>query len=694
MKLTTLILLILLLQTASPLAAQDALLRWKDTQAAHSERPAQDPFLNWMNQIAQKELDQREATVGAIGTLGDAQHRQQVVREKLLELMGGLPNYQGPLHARVTGKIQTDAFTIEKINYESLPGFYVTANLYRPNSPGRHPGILLQIGHVQTGKPEDQRLALNFTLKGFVVLAFDPIGQGEREQAYDRQLSASATGWGTMEHLQAEAQSWLLGQGVARYFIWDATRSLDYLAGRPEVDAERLGAVGCSGGGALTTYIGALDPRIKAVASACSTNSFRLMFARPVVNGEFHAEMGLPHFLAAGLDTADFVEAAAPKPWLIMATEHDFFTPDAAKLVYDDARRWYGIYGAEDKLSFFVGPGPHGTPLETREHMYEWMIRWLKDGKGDFHDQPVKLYTPFELQVTRTGHVDDEPGSRKLYQIMLDDQRSKRRPRTIAELLTELRRLELPAETSAPEAQVLDETNGATGLVQHIRFETEPGLEIEGKLYLPTSTSGRRQAVLLVADRNTSALADQIAKSGRIVLELELRDSPWGYDYRPYIGNWVNNTRADHIGRNLPGMRAHDISRGIDVLAARSDVDPTSIRAAAKGLKGIWLLMAAATDARVGKVWLDRTPYSFQPALENTMNTGLFEAAIPGFALHWKIQDLVKAMGTRQVLWTDPTNWMEKVVFLGPPYHHRYEIGDITDMATAQDDAYLEELLK
>ena len=145
--------------------------------------------------------------------------------------------------------------------------------------------------------------------------------------------------------------------------------------------------------------------------------------------------------------------------------------------------------------------------------------------------------------------------------------------------------------------------------------------------------------MLLVADKtsnywipSTASLAERIAKTGRVVLELEPRDSP-GEGERPFVGNWLTNARADQIGRNLPAMRAHDIVRGIDVLAARDDVDPASIRAAARGVKGIWLLLAAAVDTRIGKVWLDRTPYSLRAALENSMNTDLFDAVIPGFAL-------------------------------------------------------------
>ena len=132
----------------------------------------------------------------------------------------------------------------------------------------------------------------------------------------------------------------------------------------------------------------------------------------------------------------------------------------APRLVYEEARRWFGLYGAEDKLRFFVGSGPHGTPLETREAIYDWMIRWLKDGRGDSHEQPVKIYTNQELLVTPSGHVDDEPGSRKLHQLILDEFRSAKRQGTIPELLAELRRLNIPSDGAALNAKLSEESNG------------------------------------------------------------------------------------------------------------------------------------------------------------------------------------------------------------------------------------------
>lgn len=142
-------------------------------------------------------------------------------------------------------------------------------------------------------------------------------------------------------------------------------------------------------------------------------------------------------------------------------------------------------------------------------------------------------------------------------------------------------------------------------------------------------------------------------------------------------------------------MRAHDLLRGVDILAARSDVDATSIRATARSVKGVWLLLAAAVDTRISKIWLDRTPWSMRIALETAMSESLFDAVIPGFALHWDLNDLITAMGNRPVMWTDPTNWMDRVVPIsGPSFRYRYVFGDTTDFQGAQDNELTDDFMK
>jgi cephalosporin-C deacetylase-like acetyl esterase len=629
---------------------------------------AQDPFLQWMDQIAQQQLARRESAIAEIRTTADADRRRQWVRAQLLEILGGLPDYQGPLNARITGRLTNASYTMEKVIFESLPRYFVTANLYRPNQPGRYPAVLMSAGHTTLGKTENHRMAANLAAKGFVALAYDPVGLGERMQAYDRRVGQGIAGCCANEHLQAGAQSILIGQSVARYFIKDAMRALDYLVSRPEVDPTRVGAAGCSGGGCLTTYIAALDPRVKVAAPACFLNTLRVLFTGPYPD----SEMSLPRFLASGLDHADFLEVSENIPWLIQATEGDFFTPAGVQPVYEEARRWYRLYGAEDRIQLFMGKGPHGTPLETREALYAWMIRWLKDGKGDAHELELPLYPDHELQVTKSGQVEDEPGSRWLYEVIREEFRARKQPHGVPELLAELRRLQIPSDGRAPALK-------STGT-----FESEPGVTIGGTLYVP-SGSGRKPALILVKDRTSTALAEAAVAKGSVVLEIEPRNSP-SPDNRPFLGNWMANARANAIGRNLPAMRAHDILRGVDILSSRDDVDPAAIRAAARGVRGIWLLLAAAVDPRIGKIWLDRTPHSLSGAMDGSIHTNLFDAMVPGFLLHWDLADLVKAMGARPVLWTDPANWMNRIVPLGAGFRYRF--------SEQTDDAFLAELLR
>jgi hypothetical protein len=295
----------------------------------------------------------------------------------------------------------------------------------------------------------------------------------------------------------------------------------------------------------------------------------------------------------------------------------------------------------------------------------------------------VKLYTNLELQVTQSGNVDGEPGSRKLHQIIADEFRARKQKRGIPELLAELRRLGVPSKGPAPSVTTTSKIEDTDFRIEEIRFESEPGVTVSARLYLPKGT-GRKPAVVMFEEKrlpvplyvqrsqSTTAIAEALARSGQIVMEVDARDSPAANDGRAFLGNWLTNERAELVGRNLAAMRAHDLLVAVDVLAARSDVDASSIRGYARGVKGVWLLLAAAVDPRLGKIWLDRTPWSIAAGLVAPLTNHLFDAMIPRFALHWDLQDLVDAVGYRRVLWTDPTNWMNRVVPLGAPYRYRY----------------------
>ena len=656
--------------------------------------PAQtDHLLEWLDRTAQSQLDNREDAIAAIRDRTGAEHRKQAVRAKLMAILGGLPEYAGPLRARVTGTIPAAGYAIEQVIFESLPGLFVTGNVYRPTAAGRYPGVLIPVGHTQEGKPEAQWLAANLAQQGFVAFAFDPIGQGEREQTYLPQLGRSFSGGGGNEHIELGARSLLLGQSVARYFIHDARRALDYLASRRDVDAERLGVTGCSGGGCIATYLAALDPRIKAAAPGCFINTFRRLFTGPTAD----PEMSLPGFLAEGLDLADLFVLPAPLPWLMLATTEDYFTPAGARPVYEETRRFYGHYGAAERVQFFVGKGPHGTPLESREAIYSFLTRWLKGGQEAPKDRTVRLYTNRELRVARTGNVADEPGGRKVHEVIAEEMRRRLEPRGQMALLAELRRLGVPSAGGTPTVEMVKETRESGYRRQKIRFESERGVTLAATLYLPDGP-GRRTAVVVVEEKrvpvplfvqrsqSTAGVAEAMVRAGSVVLELEPRDSPSSIDGRPFLGNWLANERADLVGRNLAAMRAHDILRGVDLLAGRPDVDTAAIRGYARGVKGFWLGMAAAVDPRLKRIWVDHMPWSLRAAFEAPMTNNLFEVMIPGFARHWDFGDLWRAMGPRRVMRTDPTDWMWRVVEAGPWFRYRV-VGE-------GDGAFLEDFLR
>jgi cephalosporin-C deacetylase-like acetyl esterase len=599
---------------------------------------AQGDLLKWMDAIAQKQLDRRAAAMAEIRTPMQARERQKFVREKVLELIGGIPEYSGPLHARITGRINQPGFVIEKILWQSMPGLYVTANLYRPDKPGRLPAVLLPLGHWDYGKPAVQLIAGNLALKGFVVLTYDPLGQGERLQAYDRRIGASLLGGSTEQHFVAGAKDVLIGKSFARDRIFDAKRALDYLETRAEVDKERIGVTGCSGGGTVTTYIAALDPRIKVAAPACYITSFRELFRGPVGD----SEQSIPGFISSGLDLVDYIESFAPKPWLIGSTEQDFFPLAGARSAYEEAQQWYkAMFGYQDRVKWVVGPGGHGTPLVVREAIYEWMIRWLNNGEGSAKEQDVPPLPEFKLWVTGTGQVSDLPTSRDIYDVIRETFKKEKTQGSRQELSKAL-------------AQWMADPEGAGpfGVAPEIRAANAPG---------------KRPAVLLVGTRNIPTPQDQ----GNVVAKLLPRGLPAPYDpAHAFAGDWIMNTRAWLIGANLPGLRAHDIVNAVTALASRDDVDANNIRAEARGIAGIWLLMAAAADPRIKSVTVHSVPYSLRAALEEELARDLHDVAIPGFALKWDLSDLVDLIKPRKVTWVDPTDWMRHVKQLPGAYQY------------------------
>src|ERR1039458_1107280 len=174
-----------------------------------------------------------------------------------------------------------------------------------------------------------------------------------------------------------------------RYMVHDGIRAIDYLVSRKDVDGTHIGALGCSGGGTATAVLAALDDRVQAAGTACYITSFDQLL--PSATGVQEAEQSIPHFIEQGLDFADWVEAAAPRPYAIISTTADMFPFEGARQSYEEARRIYGLYGAADRLQWITGPGGHGNLGPVSPAILGFFAKYLK---GDAAEQKMAQVRP------------------------------------------------------------------------------------------------------------------------------------------------------------------------------------------------------------------------------------------------------------------------------------------------------------
>lgn len=327
------------------------------------------------------------------------------VRKKIIRAFGEFPE-KTPLNAKIVGTLEHDGLAIDRVMYESLPDYYVTALFYRPqNTVGKLPAVLAMCGHAQSGKLFEfyQTFAQALAKKGFAVLMFDPVAQGERLQFEKISNAEFCRNNCVFEHNQIGKQLLLFGENMANYMLWDAVRSLDYLCTRPEVDAKRLGVAGNSGGGTLSSYLWALDDRLKAAAISCYITSFERNFANEIA---VDAEQILPGLADAGVEMADFLIARAPEPVLILGQQNDFFDVRGTLESYDEVQKFYSLAGKAHDINIFVGPQGHGLSRENREAIYGFFTGQLQ-GEVDSVEPEIKLLTPETANVTKTGQTAD-----------------------------------------------------------------------------------------------------------------------------------------------------------------------------------------------------------------------------------------------------------------------------------------------
>ncbi len=350
----------------------------------------------YLSALAAEAYSRRNARIAQLKTAAAIHEYQVWARRTLLQLAGGWPE-RTPLNLRTIGAFERSGYRVEKIVYESRPNLFVTANLYLPKSGAPpYPGVLFQMGHAANGKghPPYQRCCQGLAQLGYIVLAFDPMGQGERTN-YPR-----ANGWLTRlpssdaEHTVPGRQMLLLGDTATGMQLWDAIRSLDVLASHPQVDSRRIASTGQSGGGTLTMLLAAADDRL-AAAAVCSGNTENFAtqpFLSPGSTDD--AEQDIVGCGPVAFDRWDLLWPMAPKPLLVTTSAHDFFGTYSGSYElsgreeFAKLSRAYATLGAASHLQSFESPLPHGLSYAMRIAVYDWFERHLKGNTRKIEEEP------------------------------------------------------------------------------------------------------------------------------------------------------------------------------------------------------------------------------------------------------------------------------------------------------------------
>jgi hypothetical protein len=558
----------------------------------------------WLDEEAMGQLDRRGQEMAKIASSQSAEARAAYVRRNLpLRPISS----HGPLNAKVTKRIDRDTYTIENLTFESLPGFTVSANLYLPKErKGRVPAILGVAGHTANGKASAtyQKAWIAFVRQGWAVLAYDPPGQGERWEYFDPASGTSRVGPGVPEHQMAGLQCFLTGRNLADYFVTDGVRAVDYLLTRPEIDPERIGVAGNSGGGTQAAYLTAVEPRLRAAVSSCYMTSWRQLWHDP---GPQDAEQILPGMLARGLDFADFAYAFPRRPFLLTAAIQDFFPIAGARAAFAEMQRIGAALDQPTRAGYFEFDDKHGWSQPRREAAVRWFAKWFDGRETDGREAASVSEEESTLYSSPSGQV----GGRTVADLNRDYLRQLQRQWTTPARERLLARLNMPPD-GQPESLVAHPATSSSNVV----------------IVAVTAQTGSPDVAEL---RNLGHAVIDVAPRGAAIFRSSARQGSYTADYQLAARAWV-------LGYNLPGIQTADLK---SVIAEH-----------ARSGKRVWLYAAgpfvpaaiftAALEPKVERLALLNGIRSYGEVVEATLHSRQAMAIVPGILEEFDLPQVLR----------------------------------------------------
>lgn len=346
-----------------------------------------------------------ENGVGSIATAEEWQARAPEYRRQLFEMLGLDPMPEKtPLNVVKTGGLKGEGFVVENLHFQSMPGLYVTANLYLPEKVEQPlPTILYVCGHavvMKEGASLGNKTAYEhhgvwFARHGYACLIIDTVQLGEIRGEHHGTYSKGRWWWFSRGYTPAGLEA------------WSCVRALDYLETRKEVDKTRFGVTGRSGGGAYSWWITALDERIKASAPTAGVTDMQNQVIDGCVEGHCDCMFYLNTYR---WDFERMVALAAPRPLLIVNTDKDpIFPVDGVFRIYQNVRKLYTALGAEKNIGLQVAEGPHKDLQPLNMGAFHWFERHLKGADTmQVVDGAKKSIAQTALRVFTTGLPQDE----------------------------------------------------------------------------------------------------------------------------------------------------------------------------------------------------------------------------------------------------------------------------------------------
>jgi hypothetical protein len=579
-----------------------------------------------------------DAARDALTTPAAVKKRQEEIRKNVLAGIGGLPPSDTPLNARITGTVEGAGFRVEKIIFESRPRHYVTANLYLPTkrSSGRSGAILFLSGHHGTAKlvGEYQGVCQTLAAAGLIVLAQDPVGQGERLSYYDVESKRMLVTLGTRDHDTAGAQARFLGQGLARYMLHDAMRGIDYLITRPEVDPAKIGVTGNSGGGTQTSLMMLVDPRVAAAAPATFIMS-RETYQR--TGQPQDAEQIWSGFTGHGYDHEDILLAMAPKPVCVLAVTSDFFPIEGTRRTVARSKRIWELSRSAAALELVEDDSTHSYTQPLAKAAARFFAKHLLGQNADVANFTPTPMAPEQLQATKTGQVRGDFADAEFVFDATVAQRTEferaraalppaeRKRRGVEWLRAQVNR---DRESSPLNPRRIDRGRKVAGHSVDIAFWwSQPNLANLGMLIRPRDWAGSGSLPVTIAiwDDGTAALSrhaewiESEGARGRAVFVVNLsgvgplKPDPINYGaMSAFYGTWHKlSDDLDWMGDSLVALRTYETLRALQVLSEWPELARDGVRLYAQGKVGVHAKLAAALDPRISDVeWRDGFKFS------------------------------------------------------------------------------------